>query len=346
MAFQMNSLLSRTGILSALLLGAACTAQLDPLDEQFSESTGDGDQPSAGGSPDASAGGSSNGGGPEGPTGGSGPSSGGSVGVGGGASGSGGSAAPGKTRAACKRGVPFDVGEQVSLSDLDALKVGAFWFYDWTFRPNNGFNGAYEEHGFSFVPMIWNGNFDTNEVIAQIPPGATHLLGFNEPMIAGNGGVDMTLSEVLAAWPGVQAVADARDLTLVGPQVTFSNTGREHGPEFMEKFFAECPTCRVDAIGMHTYTCDVRWVRDHVEPYRKFGLPIWVTEFACFEGGPEAIKKFMTDTVAFFEEDPDIERYSWFMSRNATTGLLDGAGQLSELGELYVSLPHNPDCDL
>ncbi len=246
----------------------------------------------------------------------------------------------------CKRGVPFDrwVEPQPTLADLDVLSPATFWFYNWKASPNPDLD--YASRNFEFVPMIWNGEFDSQGAIDEIPAGATHLLGFNEPMISGQGGVDMTLEQVINRWPDVEKVAEARGLTLVSPAMTFSNIpGRRDGPEFMEAFMSACPQCRIDAIAVHTYTCEVEWVRDHIEPYRKFGLPIWVTEFACFDGDKERVKRFMRETVEFFEKDPIIERYAWFMSRSGEVSLLDTSGQLTELGQIYVNQPYNEDCE-
>jgi Glycosyl hydrolase catalytic core len=245
----------------------------------------------------------------------------------------------------CKRGIPFDrwVEPQPTLADLDAISPAAFWFYTWNASPNTGLD--YGSRNFEFVPMIRSGEFNPQEVLNDIPSSATHLLGFNEPMISGQGGVDMTLDEVLARWPEVEKIADARGLKLLSPAMTFSNIpGREDGPEFMEAFFNACPDCRIDAIAVHTYTCEVEWVRDHIEPYRKFGLPIWVTEFACIDGDKERVKRFMRETVDFFEKDPLIERYAWFMSRAGDVSLLNGSGQLTELGQIYVDQPYNEAC--
>lgn len=253
--------------------------------------------------------------------------------------------APGLASGNCKRGVPFDrwVEPLPTGGDLAALSPATFWFYNWTAHPHPSLD--YLSQDYDFVPMIKDGDFDADTLIASLPSDANALLGFNEPMIfEAQGGVNMSLDQVLARWPDVEKVATARDLTLVSPALTFANNGGLNGPEFMQAFFERCPECRVDAIAMHTYTCEVEWVRDHIEPYREFGLPIWVTEFACFDEDPERVKRFMRETVEFFEGDDDIARYAWFMGRAESVGLLDGAGQPTELGELYVSLPYDNGC--
>src|SRR5690606_16606090 len=116
-------------------------------------------------------------------------------------------------------------------------------------------------------------------------------------------------------------------LTLVSPALSFTNiAGERNGPEWLDRFFELCPSCRVDVVAMHTYTCEARWVADHLEPYRRFGRPIWVTEFACLSDDANLVRKFMEDTVDLLENDRDVERYAWFMSRAGNTSVLGASG--------------------
>src|SRR5690606_11396161 len=102
----------------------------------------------------------------------------------------------------------------------------------------------------------------------------------------------------VALWPQVEDIAENHGLTLVSPALSFTNiAGERNGPEWLDRFFELCPSCRVDVVAMHTYTCEARWVADHLEPYRRFGRPIWVTEFACLSDDANLVRKFMEDTV-------------------------------------------------
>jgi len=264
----------------------------------------------------------------------------------GGTSGSGGSPSV-DSGAPCKRGIAFDRWtEGPALSDLDALSQSVSWFYNWHYTVNPEFAGGYLSRGYEFVPMVWNGDFNQNTVDSSIVPDARALLGFNEPNIIGNGGTNMSVEQVASLWPAVQAIAQKHGLKLVSPAVTYTNIpGGLNGPEFLRRMLELCPSCRFDAIAMHTYTCEARWVRDHLEPYRQFGLPIWVTEFACMSSDANLVRTFMADTVELLENDADVERYAWFMSRAGNTSLLGAHGQLTALGQLYVSLPEAKPCN-
>ena len=47
---------------------------------------------------------------------------------------------------------------------------------------------------------------------------------------------------------------------------------------------------------------------------RRYGKPIWVTEFDCPNKGGSADRQlaFMRDALSVFDADPWVERYSWF----------------------------------
>ena len=55
--------------------------------------------------------------------------------------------------------------------------------------------------------------------------------------------------------------------------------------EGLDQFFAACDGCKVDAIALHSYTCKWEWLKSHIDLYRKYNKPIWLTEFMCAEGG-------------------------------------------------------------
>lgn len=260
---------------------------------------------------------------------------------------SGGAGSAVDTGPACKRGISFDRWvNPPSNADLDVLSPSVHWFYNWQYTQNPEIAGGYLGRGFEWVPMLRDGGVDFSDANGAITADAEFLLGFNEPNVRGHGGVDMTVEQVVNAWPQVEAIADAHDLTLVSPAVTFTNIpGERNGPEWLDRFFELCPNCRVDAIAMHTYTCEARWVADHLEPYRRFGLPIWVTEFACISQDANLVRKFMEDSVNLLENDPDVARYAWFMSRSGNLSVLDEPGQLTPLGELYVDLPEAKPCN-
>ena len=255
----------------------------------------------------------------------------------------------------CKRGIAYG---HHSDADLAALQPAVTWWYNWAYQPDTELSlGTYESLGVEYVPMIWGGSFDVDAATAGIPEGATTLLGFNEP----NFGEQSNLSATQAAalWPEVEQIADARGLLLVSPAVNYCGGDcQDTNPfDYLDDFFAACEGCRVDRVAFHIYVgCHpdgdnkAQWLIDHTEMYKaRFSQPLWLTEFACTDAANfEEQIAFMEDAVAYLEEDPRIERYSWFSGRFPGipyVDLLGSDGELTPLGEAYVNAPSHDGAD-
>jgi hypothetical protein len=255
----------------------------------------------------------------------------------------------------CKRGIAYG---HHSDADLIALQPAVAWWYNWAYEPDSELSGGfYESLGVEYVPMIWGGNIDVDTATAGIPSGATALLGFNEPNFVEQ--ANLSAADAAGLWPMVEQIADARGLTLVSPAVNFCGGAcQDTNPfDYLDDFFAACDGCRVDRIAFHIYVgChpdgdnEAQWLIDHVETYKaRFSQPLWLTEFACTDAASfdEQIA-FLEDAVAYLEDDPRIERYSWFSGRFPGiphVDLLGADGELTALGQAYVSAPSNPECE-
>lgn len=262
---------------------------------------------------------------------------------------SGGGGSSGTAPVACnKRGVAYG---HHSAADLGALRPGISWWYNWAFEPDPGVRDVYTQLGVEYVPMIWGGAVDTAQAQTKMPAAKT-LLGFNEPNFGEQ--ANLSAADAAAKWPSVQAVADARGLTLVSPAVNFCGGNCQDTDPFayLDDFFAACSDCRVDAIGVHVYVgCageggnHAKWLIDHLHTYEaRFTQPIWLTEFACNDAKNESEQKaFLTDAVTYLESDARVQRYAWFAGRADNVphvDLLASDGQLTSLGQEYVALPH------
>lgn len=59
--------------------------------------------------------------------------------------------------------------------------------------------------------------------------------------------------------------------------------------EWMDAFITACKGCRIDAIAIHLYDNTPEIVENHVNSFKKYGKPIWVTEMAQDHSpGPDA----------------------------------------------------------
>jgi hypothetical protein len=272
-----------------------------------------------------------------------------SVGSGGGNAGSGGQGGAGGAAIvrSCKRGIAYGYH---SVADLTALSAGVTWWYNWATIPDQDVKDVYTGIGVDFVPMVWGGNFDAGQVTAAIPSGAKYLLAFNEPNFFSQ--ANLSATEAAALWPLIEDIADAKGLEIVSPAVNFCGGGcHETSPfAYLDAFFAACQNCRVDYIAAHWYACDGPALTWYLGELKKYGRPIWLTEFSCGDGMDLSLDvqtAYMKDAVVILEADPDVFRYAWFAGRTTAipnVNLLGASGQLTSLGQQYVSLPYTSGC--
>ncbi len=249
-----------------------------------------------------------------------------------------------------KRGVAYGYH---SAADMDAASVGISWWYNWAAQPDAAIQSTYSNYNVDFTPQAWNapGINGVSSWVAQ-DDKVKYLLGFNEPNFKSQ--ANMTPSQAAAAWPQLQAIADLHGLKLVSPAVNYcGDCVEENGIvynnpfKWLDDFFTACVGCRVDYIALHWYGGG-NSMTGYIDDARKYGKPIWVTEFANWDNAvtPESQKSYLAGTTNFLERDPDVFRYSWFIGR--TSGgvtaypyldLYGSNGTMSELGQIYLDIP-------
>ena len=247
-----------------------------------------------------------------------------------------------------KRGVAYG---NHNVSDLNTLKPGISWWYNWSPEPESAVNSSYESLGVEFVPMAWGKINNPDAFIATIKPGAKYLLAFNEPNF--NDGSRLTPQEAVDAWPNIEKIAAAKGLEIVSASPAYngpSNYGGYQSPiAWHDEFFRLCPTCKVDYIAFHTYDATSSSVIGVTDGLKKYNIPIWVTEFANRVTQSATDKtNFMKEIVNAFENDPDIYRYSWFICRVPSdwTDMLEGqllaanSGEIRPIGTAYLEVPY------
>ncbi len=254
-----------------------------------------------------------------------------------------------------KRGVAYG---NNTIADLQALSKGVTWWYNWYHQPESTVINIYQNYGFDYVPMAWNGAFDKEAMRSFLSthPQVKYILGWNEPNFTTQ--ANMTPSQAAAMWPELEEIADEFDLEIVGPAMNYCDQCVvEDGitytdpVKYLDDFFAACTNCRVDHIAIHSYMGNVSALQWYVGLFAKYDRPIWLTEFANWENNPTLHdqKNFLVGAVDYLENDPAIYRYAWFTGRHTGApyiGLLGNGqpGKLTELGEIYVNMPlHNPD---
>jgi len=252
-----------------------------------------------------------------------------------------------------KRGIAYG---NHSPEDMEALSPDVTWWYNWAVTPESSVAGVFQDYGFEFVPMTWNGNYNEAQLRAFLAehPETKYILAFNEPNFLEQ--ANMTPTEAAAAWPRLEAIANEFDLEIVGPAVNFcGNCVTENGTtyydpfEYLDDFFEACEGCRVDYIAVHGYMNTVEALQWYIGEFKKYDKPIWLTEFNAWEDNQnfslEQQLNYMIGAVDFLESDPDVFRYSWFIGRwNGINNyphieLLASNGELTVLGETYKKMP-------
>lgn len=256
-----------------------------------------------------------------------------------GAGGSGGASA-----APCKRGMAYGYN---SVADLTALSPGVSWWYNWALHPDDSLGASHAGLGIEFVPMVW-GQKSLPDIAKEVPSDARYLLGFNEPNFGQQ--ANLTPKEAAAAWPEVEQFAKAHNLTLVSPAVNYCGGSCNVTDPFdwLDQFFAACPSCKVDAVAMHWYACTKDALNFYVDKFKsKYTQPLWLTEFSCLDASDTSVavqEAYMKDALAILEAEPRVARYAWFTGRSDNTpslNLLGADGQLTPLGQQYVSHPQS-----
>ena len=252
-----------------------------------------------------------------------------------------------------KRGV---AGDMLDNNDCIAVDNYLTWYYNWANTPNAAVINT-EQNYLEYAPMLWNGSWNATALTnyLNVHPEVKYLLTFNEPNLTGQ--ANMTPAQAAALWPQVEAIANTYNLKIVSPAMTYCasgclapyNTGSLSGTDWLDAFFADCPGCRVDYIGLHIYDTWLYGFTGNIgnatTGYRKYGKPIWITEFAhgALNGTTAAIHAaLMVDAIDFMEQDPMIFRYAWFIARSSGTNTEDLLGQTTgtytNLGLIYTNM--------
>jgi hypothetical protein len=187
--------------------------------------------------------------------------------------------------------------------------MNAAWYYNW------GSKGE-SRPGIEFVPMLkgkWNA--DDKTLAAIQASGARILLVLNEPERKDQG--NTTVQEALEIWPRLQATG----LRLGSPATSSDSKGMAWMEEFMQE--ATKRKLRVDFIAVHWYRSAnanhfSQWLD---ELNRKWGKPIWVTEFnAHFTKGDK--EQFASLSFRMLQNHRAVERFAYMDVAPGTPGAL------------------------
>lgn len=242
--------------------------------------------------------------------------------------------APSPTPVGSKKGV--GVGTPM-CGDLDEGSLSSMdWWYDWghTFAKYGSCLGNKTiPKNAEYVPQIWGhwtlknatvviqGLRDLQKNISAAG-GKTmqHIFGFNEPDHSGS---YLKPIDGAKAWPAMEQVASAMNLTLISPCVSNYASGEWWLNTFREahvNYTGREP--RFDHMCVHAYfqPDKISAMMDSLgRMYTDYKRPIWVNEFACppYQNCTAVNqRKFMTAILPKLEASPYIHRYAWFVNRD------------------------------
>ena len=247
-----------------------------------------------------------------------------------------------------KRGVSFDFKQ---AEDLPLLSPSCSWAYNWGNTQNAQAALWFDSNDMDFCPMAWNNTYNADAIrqYVQAHPKTKYLLGFNEPNLKDQ--CNMTPAEAAKNWSEVVALAKELHLKLVSPAMNYGTLSGYSDPiKWLDEFFAQpgVSLSDVEAVAIHCYMASPSAVKNYVEMFKKYGKPIWMTEFCAWDPVPGSVESqmdYMCTVLNYLEQEPLVERYAWFMPR--TSDAVDKAPymqllthgspvELTDLGVLYT----------
>mgnify|MGYP004503468333 CR=1 FL=1 len=224
-------------------------------------------------------------------------------------------------RKSAKRGVSFDFKQ---AEDLPLLSPSCSWAYNWGNTQNAQAALWFDSNDMDFCPMAWNNTYNADAIrqYVQAHPKTKYLLGFNEPNLKDQ--CNMTPAEAAAHWGEVVALANELHVKLVSPAMNYGTLDGYSDPvKWLDEFFAQpgVSLADIDAIAVHCYMSSPSAVRNYIEMFRKYGKPVWLTEFCAWDPVPGSVESqmdYMCAVLNYLEQEPLVERYAWFMPRTSS----------------------------
>lgn len=247
-----------------------------------------------------------------------------------------------------KRGVSY--GFQM-MDDVELLAPGTSWYYNWANDVSAQLDAATTAQGMKFYPMTWNGSFNKDRIRAYKAkhPDCEYILAYNEPNLTDQ--ANMTPQQAAAIFPEVKALADELNMKIISPAMNYGTLANYHDPiKWLDEFFELIPLEYFDGIAIHCYMASPAAFKNYVRMFKKYGKPIWMTEFCAWEPNISNVNqqmRYMTDVINYMEASPDVFRYAWFIPR--WSGAVDSYPfmqlltrttpfALTPLGEVFVNM--------
>ena len=237
---------------------------------------------------------------------------------------------------------PLTPKKGVGSGNVDRIhSLNVEWIYNWNISRPAAMDGSID-----YVPMRHNKFWPSLDKLANVGD-VDYLLGHNEPDAEEQ--ANMTVEEVVAQWPQLQAAADEYDLLLGSPSTKHYNA--QWLIDFMDIVDAPGSGLRVDFMAIHWYyppnvdsfMSKMQWV------YNQWGRDVWVTEFnvADWDGNNQYTQEqsftFMAELLWRMDQTSWLKRYAIFPwdgtseASKASPIFETATNNLTPLGKLYAS---------
>lgn len=215
-----------------------------------------------------------------------------------------------------KRGVGFN---WQSEFDIQLLQSAVCWSYNWSSNCENEVSVLLKNYGITYFPMAWNANYNKASITKWVAthPESDFILAFNEPNLKDQ--ANMTPKQAAGYWPDLLNFAKSLNLKLTTPAMNHGTVAGYNDPiKWLDEFFSQpgVSVNDVDAVAIHIYMNNVTAMMNDLTTYKKYGKKIWLTEFCSWDAATSATQiQFMSTAFNALEQDPDVERYAWFIPR-------------------------------
>lgn len=249
-----------------------------------------------------------------------------------------------------KRGVAFSF-SSIPDNDISILGPACSWSYNWGHVVTDTEYSLFSEYGMDYCPMVWNANWNENTLreFKRKHPDCRYLLAYNEPNLTDQ--ANMTPAEAAEDWGRLVAIARELDFKIIAPAMNYGTLPDYHDPvKWYDEFFAidGVNLDDVDGIALHCYMGSCSAVKNFLDSFKKYGKPLWLTEFCKWDNkniSAAAQMQYMVETINMLESNDAVFRYAWFIPRGngeseCHNSLLESRRPfgITELGKVFVNM--------
>lgn len=247
-----------------------------------------------------------------------------------------------------KRGVCFNLGDFPS-NDIPLLAEGCSWSYNWGSSTTEQASDLFRHYGMDYCPMAWNTAWDEDALrkFKASNPECRYILAYNEPNLTDQ--ANLTPDAAAKDWPRLIKVAEELDMKIIAPAMNYGTLSGYSDPwKWLDEFFRQPGVSidDVDGLAVHCYMSHPSAMKWFIDEFKRYGKPIWLTEFCSWEGNisEKDQMKYMVEALHILESDADVFRYAWFIPRTneespCHNNLLEVPEKgLTPLGKVYINM--------